>query len=109
LQWDSKNQKPKGENIMKKYLIIITLALVTTTMVLLSNGCKAPEAITSKSGSELWSENCGRCHNAPGSSVYTADQWDVIGTHMRMRAHITAAETRKIVDFLQSSSKSASR
>ncbi len=94
---------------MKKYIIILALAFVTTTMVLLSNGCKAPEAITSKSGSELWSENCGRCHNAPGRSVYTDDQWDVIATHMRMRAHITAAEARKILDFLQSSSKSTSK
>ncbi|MCX6290788.1 MAG: cytochrome c [Bacteroidetes bacterium] len=87
---------------MKKYLLIITIGVVVSATSLLINGCKATQEVAAKGGSELWSENCGRCHNAPNGSYYTREQWDVIGTHMRMRAHITADETRKIVDFLQS-------
>jgi cytochrome c553 len=90
---------------MKKYFIIIALAIFVTSMALLSVGCAVTKDVAAKGGSELWAENCGRCHNAPAGSFYSAEQWDVIGTHMRMRAHITAEETRKIVEFLQSAKK----
>ena len=87
---------------MKKIKIYIATISIIGSLVMLSQSCKVTQEVADKGGSELWSENCGRCHNAPAGSVYTSDQWDVIGTHMRMRAHVTASETRKIVEFLQS-------
>ena len=87
---------------MKKYKIIAIICIIIGSMITLTQSCKVTESVSAKSGSELWSENCGRCHNAPAGSVYSAEHWDIIGTHMRMRAHITASETRKIVEFLQS-------
>jgi cytochrome c5 len=55
-----------------------------------------------KSGTQLWSENCTRCHNARPSNEYSAQHWDIIVHHMRLRANLTGEEQRKIVEFLQS-------
>lgn len=56
-----------------------------------------------KSGAILWGETCGRCHNAPDPTAFSDQQWEAIGTHMRIRAGLTADETKKIVEFLQMS------
>ena len=56
-----------------------------------------------KSGAVLWGETCGRCHNAPDPTAFSDQEWDAIGTHMRIRAGLTAEETNKIVEFLQMS------
>ena len=85
-----------------KNKLIIFLVIIMGLVTILSVNCAVSKEVKDKEGSQLWSENCGRCHNAPGASNYSAEHWEVIGTHMRMRAHITAAETRKIVEFLQS-------
>ena len=89
---------------MKNLKIILALAITLTTIGLVAQSCVSTK-VAAMSGSELWSNNCGRCHNAPGSSVYTAEQWEVLGQHMRMRAHITAMDAQKITEFLQSSKK----
>ena len=86
---------------MKKKLIIF-LAIIVGIVVVLSLSCSVTKKVSDKEGSELWAENCSRCHYAPGASNYSNVQWEVIGTHMRMRAQLTAEETRKIVEFLQS-------
>lgn len=56
-----------------------------------------------KSGATLWGENCGRCHNTPDPSAFSDIQWDAIGTHMRIRAGLTAEDTEKIIAFLKQS------
>jgi len=65
--------------------------------------CKVPQKIADKAGSQLWGENCMRCHNAPPSTMYNDDQWKGIVTHMQVRANITKAEADKILEFLQAS------
>ena len=56
-----------------------------------------------KSGAILWGENCGRCHNAPDPAAFSDQQWEAIGTHMRIRAGLTAKDARKIIEFLKQS------
>ncbi|MDB5172145.1 MAG: cytochrome c, class [Phycisphaerales bacterium] len=56
-----------------------------------------------KTGSQLWAENCTRCHYSRPPTQYSAQQWDVIVTHMRLRADLTGQETREITKFLQGS------
>lgn len=85
---------------MKK-IIISTIALAVVFGSLLINGCAPTKEISEKSGAQLWGENCNRCHNAPSMDQYSADQWDIIGTHMKIRANVTDAEEQKIVAFLQ--------
>lgn len=55
-----------------------------------------------KSGSQLWSENCARCHNMRSPSSYSDTEWDVVMHHMRVRASLTAEEHKKILEFLKS-------
>ena len=55
------------------------------------------------SGEEAWSMNCQRCHNIRPPAMYSNAQWEVIVHHMRVRANITGAEQRAILEFLKSS------
>jgi cytochrome c1 len=88
-----------------KNKIIIFLGLIIGLVTVLSMSCGVSKKVQDREGSQLWSENCARCHNAPGASNYSAEHWEIIGTHMRMRAQLTSVETKKIVEFLQSSAK----
>ena len=55
-----------------------------------------------KGGSQLWSENCARCHNMRSPSSYSDAEWDVVMHHMRIRALLTPEEHKKILEFLKS-------
>lgn len=81
---------------MKRVVVII---FITSVII----GCATMTNIADRSGSELWGQNCGRCHNSPPSSTYSADQWEVLVLHMKTRALITDVEKDKIVAFLKSS------
>jgi hypothetical protein len=59
---------------------------------------------TGKSGAQLWSENCVRCHNIRSPSNYSPAQWEVVMLHMRVRANLTPEEHKKILEFLKSGS-----
>ena len=85
---------------MKKTIFIL-LPITLFAALMTQFGCVAPEKITDKSGSQLWGENCSRCHNPPGPGEFNNAHWDVIGMHMRMRANLTQDETAKIMDFLK--------
>jgi hypothetical protein len=65
------------------------------------NGCKASQQIGSKTGVQLWAENCQRCHNTPSPTSFSPDQWETIGLHMQSRSLITDDERNKIVAFLK--------
>lgn len=56
-----------------------------------------------KSGVQLWSENCSRCHNMRPPESFSDAQWAIIVHHMRLRANLTGDEARKITAFLQAS------
>jgi cytochrome c5 len=60
------------------------------------------QATASKGGAQLWSENCGRCHNLRPPTQYSAAEWQIIVHHMRLRADLTGQEQRSITEFLQS-------
>jgi len=81
---------------MKKVVVIF---FITAIII----GCATTTKIVDRSGTELWGQNCGRCHNSPPSSTYSADQWEVLVFHMKTRALITDVEAKKIAAFLQSS------
>ncbi len=86
-----------------KLLYILVSALIVSTAIM--NACKTPEAISSKSGAQLWGENCNRCHNAPDPSTYGDDQWEVIVEHMRQKALLTDTEIAKVLDFMKTANK----
>jgi len=88
---------------MKKITGIFVAIVAGIGLTIIMHGCAATAEIASKTGSQLWGENCIRCHNAPASAEYSGAQWEVIGMHMKQRANLTEEETNKIVAFLKSS------
>ena len=53
-----------------------------------------------KTGGQIWADNCTRCHNARPSTQYTPQQWDIICTHMQLRADLNGSERRAVAKFL---------
>ncbi len=86
---------------MKKIFVIFTAVVSAIGATILINGCVASKLVAKKTGSQLWGENCIRCHNAPSPADYSSAQWETIGMHMKLRANLTEDETNKIVAFLK--------
>ena len=87
---------------MKKYFIISSVIVTILIVNLLSmSGCAVSQKVQNKTGIQLWGENCGRCHNAPGPGEFSAANWEIIGRHMRIRTNITETEEKKIIDYLK--------
>ena len=88
---------------MKKNIIVIILLIsgIISSVAIISS-CAVSKKVENKTGTQLWGENCGRCHNAPGPGEFSAANWDIIGMHMRVRTNITETEERKIIDYLKS-------
>ena len=84
------------------YGLVAFLALGLDTIFLKGSSGQVEAQSTSKGGAELWGQNCARCHNMRSPSAYSDKQWEVIAQHMRVRANLTAEETRKILEFLKS-------
>ena len=84
---------------MKRNTIIMALAIVLTAGLVIAS-CVSGKVIN-KSGTQLWTENCQRCHNTPPISAFTNTQWEIINTHMRQRAMLTETEYKKITEFMQ--------
>lgn len=88
---------------MKKYFIISSVILFASLGGLtLTTGCAVSQKVQNKTGVQLWGENCGRCHNAPGPGEFSAANWEIIGRHMRIRTNITETEEMKIIEYLKS-------
>ncbi len=88
---------------MKKLVPIILAGLVIFLIAQFISSCATTAAVADKSGTQLWGENCQRCHNTTPSSAYSNRDLEVINMHMRIRANLTYEESRKILEFLQSS------
>ena len=87
---------------MKKYIITLCLlVLVISFGVSGISSCAVSQKINEKTGTQLWGENCGRCHNPPGPGEFNSSNWDIIGRHMRVRTNITETEEKKIIEYLK--------
>jgi nitrate/TMAO reductase-like tetraheme cytochrome c subunit len=91
-----------------------TIPLLSAMLLFTLIGCainSAPQGETpqasaepaAKSGAELWSANCSRCHNIRAPQSYDDAQWATVVHHMRLRANLDGAEARLITEFLQAS------
>lgn len=97
----------------------LVLAVATALGLLLVVGCQQDlskpatpaelgpfaRADSNKSGAELWAQTCGHCHNLRSPSSYGPYQWEVAVYDMRVRAHLTGEEQRKITEFLKAASQ----
>jgi hypothetical protein len=86
---------------MKKIPIVIAIIALGAAVYFIS-GCSSGGALVdSKSGAQLWGENCLRCHNIPSPKTFSDVEWDVAVLHMRMRANLTEHEAISIAEFLK--------
>ena len=79
---------------------LLILGLLTIPMGLVEHAAAAQQE---KSGAQLWSENCGRCHNLRSPKERSDRQWEIIVFHMRTRANLIGQEAEKILEFLKKS------
>jgi cytochrome c2 len=84
----------------KSTILGLLVSLIALTVVIL-NSCTVSQKVESKSGAQLWTENCQRCHNIPSPSTFSPEKWETIGMHMQSRALLTDKERDKIVAFLK--------
>jgi mono/diheme cytochrome c family protein len=63
------------------------------------------EVVGQRSGVEVWSANCGRCHSVQPPNRYMAKDWESIVTHMIITARLTDAEGEAVEAFLLSGAK----
>lgn len=85
---------------MKTIKIITIIGL----LAVISISCSPERAalVQAKSGVQLWGETCMKCHNTPSPADFNDTDWSTIEMHMRVRANLTADESKKIFEFLRS-------
>ncbi len=86
---------------MKRLTVIFSVVTLVSIMAY-STGCKPSALVASKSGAQIWGENCLRCHNAASPETFSDIEWEVAGMHMQLRANLTQDEAKKVIAFLQS-------
>jgi hypothetical protein len=86
---------------LQKIQTLTAILSFITVAVLFMNSCKVSQKVAAKSGAQLWTENCQRCHNTPSPSTFSPEQWETIGLHMQTRALLTNTERDKIIEFLK--------
>ncbi|MCH7535183.1 MAG: cytochrome c [Bacteroidetes bacterium] len=62
---------------------------------------KSEEQTQGLNGAEVFRNNCSRCHNYRFPNQFSDAQWEIIVTHMRVRAQLTEAEAMAVLEFLQ--------
>jgi cytochrome c553 len=87
---------------MKKIIVILSVIAGAIAFASSFNSCKPSEAITTKSGAQIWGETCVRCHNTPSPATFSDVEWDVATMHMQLRANLTADEIEKVTKYLKS-------
>ena len=88
-------------------------AIISVALVFVIAGCAttakqtggtsvAKKVAIEKAGAQLWTDNCMHCHNLRPPTTRSDAGWEVNMLHMRVRANLTAEESKKILEFLKS-------
>lgn len=92
---------------MKRFIRLSSAAGAASFFVALALGpAQAADQVSVARGAQTWANNCDRCHEMRDPGDFGANQWRVIVTHMRIRAGLTGAEARDVLEFLQKSGAS---
>lgn len=85
--------------------IILGVVFLVTSSATMLTGCGTIDStpLADRSGAELWSQACMRCHNFRDVSSLSDKEWDIATHHMRIRGNLTAIEHEKIAAFLKAS------
>lgn len=85
---------------MKTILKVIAIGLIG--IVAISCSPERAALVEGKPGVQLWGENCMKCHSTPSPADFNDTDWSTIEMHMRVRANLTADESKKIFEFIKS-------
>ncbi|PCH97235.1 MAG: hypothetical protein COB83_02990 [Gammaproteobacteria bacterium] len=81
-------------------VLLPAIALIISAFSIQAEHISDP-ALVAK-GAKVYSQNCGRCHNARPAEEYTKKEWSVVIPHMRAKAHMTGKEALAVEAFLAS-------
>lgn len=87
--------------------LVLVFGLISFNQTALAS--EKPEAVAKSDpmqfarGAKSWANTCARCHNMRDPKSLRDDQWKAAMAHMRVRAGLTAGETKDILVFLQGS------
>ena len=81
-------------------LLLPVIALTLSAFSVQAQHVSDPSLVAK--GAKIYSENCGRCHNARPAEEYSKKEWSVVMPHMRAKAHMTGKETLAVEAFLAS-------
>ena len=78
---------------------------LTVAMPSVSAGAAAdsPGGTAYARGAQAWANNCARCHAMRDPKTETDRRWQIVVTHMRLRAGLEGQTARDILAFLQGS------
>ena len=84
------------------------ILLVGVLSTLIGCGSSAPPsgaddttAVARRGRTQMWADNCNRCHNARPAGWYSRREWEVAMLHMQVRGYLTGEETRGVSEFFR--------
>ena len=90
----------KLSNLKLSKVLLPVVALVVSAFSVQAQHVSDPSLVAQ--GAKVYSENCGRCHNARPAEEYSKKEWSVVIPHMRAKAHMTGKEALAVEAFLSS-------
>lgn len=94
----------QGMNRIKFLLLITSVSLIWGSTESYASDVNQSSAANIALGAKEWTANCARCHNYIPTTEYSAENWQIIMSHMRLQAGLTGQEARNIYLFLSAQS-----
>ena len=86
---------------MRRFLLLTVVGLCGCGARATEPQDEALSAVAGRGRTQMWAENCNRCHNARPASWYSRREWAVAMHHMQVRGYLTGEETRGITEFFR--------
>lgn len=83
----------------------MTSALLAAGLLAVAAQATPARLEAQRSGVEVWSQTCGRCHLPQPAIRYTADQWESIMMDMAIFARLTDDDAAVVLEFLKGGAK----
>jgi len=91
------------QTLIRAFLALLCVVFLGSGDVFAGNKNEGKSKRSEKGYSQIWSENCARCHFMRSPSDYSDTRWDVSVLHMRIRAGLSAKDAKAILKFLKAS------
>ncbi len=82
-------------------LLLAMAAGVSTAIANDETESPAGESTPALDGAKVYAWNCGSCHSERWPKERSDAEWEVIMTHMRVRANMTADQTEAVLRYLK--------